>query len=207
MKKAKIIQVANLVEMRHNWNRGGYKNPNRGRVYSPNGLAPAITTCQGGGLVPKIIRKKMKRNGNAYAVWKGRKVGEMQTFYYQATERFARVSEPNECFCIKASGGGVTSVGVKTNRKMDKLNIDDFALRRLTPRVCLRLMDVDDKHIDTLEHAMTTTKSGKPKRVLSDSALYKLAGNSIVVNCMTEIFENLLYPKAEAEQGDQLKLF
>ena len=40
-----------------------------------------------------------------------------------------------------------------------------------------------------------------------DSALYRLAGNSIVVNCMTLMFENLLYPETEPTTGDQLKLF
>lgn len=94
-------------------------------------------------------------------------------------------------------------------KRRDNMDKEEYYydIRRLTPRECLRFMDVDERHIDTLEQAMTATRSGKQKRVLSDSALYKLAGNSIVVSCMTEIFENLLYPKDSAEHGDQLKLF
>ena len=72
---------------------------------------------------------------------------------------------------------------------------------------CLRLMDVDDRHIDTLIGARETMKNGKERQAISNSALYRLAGNSIVVNCMTLMFENLLYPDTEPTTGDQLKLF
>ena len=82
-----------------------------------------------------------------------------------------------------------------------------FDIRKLTPRECLRLMDVDDRHIDALIGARETMKNGKERQAISNSALYRLAGNSIVVNCMTLMFENLLYPDTEPTTGDQLKLF
>ena len=74
-------------------------------------------------------------------------------------------------------------------------------------RRCLRLMDMDDRHIDTLIGARETMKNGKERQAISNSALYRLAGNSIVVNCMTLMFENLFYPQTEPTTGDQLKLF
>jgi site-specific DNA-cytosine methylase len=52
-------------------------------------------------------------------------------------------------------------------------------LRKLTPRECFRLMDVDEDKIDVL------LNSG-----ISDSRLYQLAGNSICVCCMEGIFYN-----------------
>lgn len=52
-------------------------------------------------------------------------------------------------------------------------------LRKLTPRECFRLMDVDEDKIDVL------LNSG-----ISDSQLYKMAGNSICVCCMEGIFYN-----------------
>lgn len=85
-----------------------------------------------------------------------------------------------------------------------------FRIRKFTPRECLRLMDVDDCKIDRLMvTAEVTTKSGKAttKRVLSDCALYKLAGNSIVVACMEAMFESLFFPTAEDLRGEQLSLF
>lgn len=83
----------------------------------------------------------------------------------------------------------------------------NFDIRKLTVKEVFRLMDVDDRHIDTLIGARETMKNGKERQAISNSALYRLAGNSIVVNCMTLMFENLLYPDTEPTTGDQLKLF
>lgn len=45
----KVIQLGNIV------NTGNWNNPQRGRIYSPSGCSPALNTCQGGGLEPKIV--------------------------------------------------------------------------------------------------------------------------------------------------------
>lgn len=42
MKEPKLIQVLNLVTDEKN-----FTNPQRGRVYSPDGIAPALNTCGG----------------------------------------------------------------------------------------------------------------------------------------------------------------
>lgn len=68
-------------------------------------------------------------------------------------------------------------------------------IRRLTERELFRLMDVDEKDIDTLLSA------GIPKTQLS-----KLAGNSIVVNVLYHIFRTLLVD-TEPEKGQQTTLF
>lgn len=52
-------------------------------------------------------------------------------------------------------------------------------LRKLTPRECFRLQGVREDKIDILLGAG-----------ISDSQLYKLAGNSICVDCMMGIFRN-----------------
>lgn len=52
-------------------------------------------------------------------------------------------------------------------------------LRKLTPKECLRLMDVDEDKIDIMLTAG-----------ISNSRLYQLAGNSICVCCMEGIFYN-----------------
>ena len=69
-----------------------------------------------------------------------------------------------------------------------------FRIRKLTPRECCRLMDVDDKDIDTIQAAG-----------ISDSQQYKLAGNSIVVNVLTEIFRKLLVDTQNDDR--QLRMF
>lgn len=62
----------------------------------------------------------------------------------------------------------------------NNLLINDFKIRKLTPKECLRLMDVSEENINIM------TSCG-----VSNSQLYKMAGNSIVVNCMALLFSNL----------------
>ena len=61
-----------------------------------------------------------------------------------------------------------------------------FGIKKLTPRECFRLMDVSDEDIDKL---FATDRNGK--RLLSNSALYRLAGNSIVENCLSLIYRQI----------------
>lgn len=115
----KVIQIGNIVST------GNWDNPQRGRIYSPEGICPALNTCQGGGLEPKILL--------------------------------------------------------------------EYLIRRLTPHECWRLMGVKDEQYDRLHN-------------LSDAQLYKLAGNSIVVDVLEAIFKNLLMPETTDTKG-QLSLF
>lgn len=69
-----------------------------------------------------------------------------------------------------------------------------FRIRKLTPRECGRLMDVDDDDIDKM------VATG-----LSNSALYRLFGNSIVISPMYHIFKKLLIEKQS--EDTQLSLF
>lgn len=77
----------------------------------------------------------------------------------------------------------------------DEKNGKWFRIRKLTTRECFRLMDVRDEDFDKLLATDSYDKNGNPKRAISDSQLYKMAGNSIVVSCLDLIFENLLFPK------------
>ncbi len=52
-------------------------------------------------------------------------------------------------------------------------------IRKLTPNECFRFMGVDDEDFK------------KAESVNSNTQLYKQAGNSIVVDCLAKIFENL----------------
>ena len=60
--------------------------------------------------------------------------------------------------------------------------IEGYRIRKLTPRECWRLMGVKDEQFDRLHG-------------ISNSQLYKLAGNSIVVDVLEAIFRNLFYPE------------
>lgn len=65
----------------------------------------------------------------------------------------------------------------------------EYWIRKLTPRECFRLMDVPEADIDKILSAG-----------ISNSQLYKLAGNSIVVACLYHIFRKM-FIHTEWEQG------
>ena len=76
----------------------------------------------------------------------------------------------------------------------EELRGKKFRIRKLTPRECFRLMDVEESDIDTIQ------SSG-----VSNSAQYRLAGNSIVVNVLYHIFRKM-FVETESEEK-QLTLF
>lgn len=79
----------------------------------------------------------------------------------------------------------------------------EFAIRKLTVRECYRLMDVPDDVIDKL---LQCDETGK--QVISNTQHYKCAGNSICVNVLTHIFEQIWYPKEQQSiMPKQLTLF
>ncbi len=63
--------------------------------------------------------------------------------------------------------------------------MNDLRIRKLTPKECWRLMGFDDEDFD------------KASQVNSNSQLYKQAGNSIVVNVLMAIFNELLKKEGE----------
>lgn len=85
-------------------------------------------------------------------------------------------------------------------------------IRKMTLRTALRLMDVDDADIDKMMNATETVtlKDGttKTRKAISKTAMYKLAGNSIVVSCLYHIFRTLFIPcQPENKQPIQRSLF
>jgi DNA (cytosine-5)-methyltransferase 1 len=57
----------------------------------------------------------------------------------------------------------------------------DMRIRKLTPKECWRLMGFDDEDFEKAKNAG-----------ISNSQLYKQAGNSIVVNVLEGILKNLI---------------
>ena len=69
-----------------------------------------------------------------------------------------------------------------------------YRIRKLTPRECFRLMGVSETNIDKIQ------QSG-----VSQSQQYKMAGNSIVVDCLYHLFRKML-TETQCE-SQQLSLF
>lgn len=138
----KVIQVGNIVST------GNWDNPQRGRIDSPSGCSPALNTCQGGGLEPKIVT-----------------IGN----YMPSNHSAAKIVSPN----------GITPT-VMENHGTVTATVQNYRIRKLTPRECWRLMAFTDIEFDCAK------LSG-----VSDSRLYQQAGNSIVVDVLVAIFRQL----------------
>lgn len=112
--------------------------------------------------------------------YKGMKLKEGDGLYTGVSERFQRGGLEGLSRCLKS---GLADAGC----------VQNYRIRKLTERECFRLMGVNDEDSD------------KIREVVSRSQCYKLAGNSIVVDCMTMMFDQLFYGNKNEYQ--QLELF
>lgn len=84
-------------------------------------------------------------------------------------------------------------------------------VRKMTEREAMRLMDVDDSDIDKIMNATETVtlKNGtvKTKKAISKTAIYRLAGNSIVVSVLYHIFRTLFITDQPEHKQVQPTLF
>ena len=95
--------------------------------------------------------------------------------------------------CVIGEGGIAPTVR-ENHGEVTAVMHPKYRIRKLTPRECFRLMDVDDADIDKIQGAG-----------ICNSQQYKLAGNSIVVNVLYHIFRKMFVEQGNEEQ--QLKLF
>lgn len=102
-----------------------------------------------------------------------------------------------------------------------KLNFTDrtiksYAIRKLTPKECFRLMGVRDNVIGTMQssnaQAAERVPDWKGKGKLEDMAVsasqqYKQAGNSICIDVLAYLYQNLFYPTPKPRKQKQFSLF
>lgn len=82
----------------------------------------------------------------------------------------------------------------EANQGSGNLICTDFDVRRLTPRECFRLMGIKDEDFDRI------------KDDFSDSALYHMAGDSIVTSCLMSIFGTMAEDNFNTEKTINEKL-
>ena len=205
MEEVKVEQIGNIVDD----SNINFKNPQRERVYSYEGIPPALNCCQGGGLEPKIVEPIVlgwvrDSKGNvikrpevevANCVTSGKR-DNTQNYVVEPNiikEGNYHKSGHNASSIVNAEGISPT---VMENHGTITATIEQPSLRirKLTPRECFRLMDCDDKTIDKIQGAG-----------ISNSQQYKMAGNSIVVNVLYHLFRKL-FIETENEEN-QLTLF
>lgn len=83
---------------------------------------------------------------------------------------------------------------------MITMSEEKLTIRKLTETECLRLMGFDDEEIGRLRNA--TDDKGRP--LFSRTALYKFAGNSVVVDCFKAITEEIIDDMERGPRRDTL---
>lgn len=153
------------------------------RVIDSEGISYAVTNGEKDG-VPKIVEhnctKQMEILEPQIAAMRGRNP-DNPSERGRSNGRYKQRLEMNK------NGTSNTLTGVQK----DNLVVEPrYRIRKLTPRECFRLMDVDDADIDKIQEAG-----------ISNSQQYKMAGNSIVVACLYHLFRKMFTePQNEERQ-------
>lgn len=168
------VQVGNLSGGK--WDK---INESCRRVYSEEGLSPTIHTCQGGNTEPKVLIETpilaqtedgfVCRNANS----KGfdiAKDGDSVDF-----------AQPNSTTRRGRVGHGVCqTLDTGSSKYAVTATISDLRIRKLTPKECFRLMGFTDEEFQRAADVPT-----------SNTQLYKMAGNSIVVDVLVHLMRGL----------------
>lgn len=143
------------------------------RVYATEGLAPTLSTMQGGDQEPKIIQKaRGYNNGGSHSIsptlsshsWHENNLLQVYDFYNKS---------------YRDEVGTLTTTGHRGFTTMGTFGITEgYRIRKLTPRECWRLQGFPDWAFD------------RAKAVNSNSQLYKQAGNSVTVSVIQAIAKN-----------------
>ncbi len=138
------------------------------RVYSVNGLSSCLGSNGGGGgaktglyAIPQAVALTETRTDAAKETRK--KFNKLGLDYSSRRDKNLSHRKDNLSNCITS------------NKSIESFILDDYKIRRLTPRECMRLMGFPDSFIT-------------PR---SDTQTYKQAGNSIVTNVLKEIFKEM----------------
>ena len=151
--------------------RNDLSRSTRDRVYNAEKNAPTLSATMYKD-APKIIEPLLTETYEGYKV----RVANKQGYQIAMEGDGIGLEQPNS----NTRRGRVQKQSVGTlNTSNNKAVVDNYRIRKLTPRECWRLMGFTDEQFD------------KAAEICSNTQLYKQAGNSIVVNVLEEIFKNL----------------
>lgn len=194
-KDPKLVQVGKLVGGK--WDAMHEQSK---RVYDADGIAPTLHTNGGGNLEPKVYigafrgrnpdnpssrtagiptqqRLEVNLNGTSNTITTVQKDNVVVSgLYTTASKDFQRPPLQGLSRTLKAT---TPDAGIMT---------EDY-VRKLTPRECWRLMGFTDESFDKARIAlMNKHYHGRDK---ANTQLYKQAGNSIVVDVLKAVFNNI----------------
>lgn len=197
------INVGNVNPSGHGMN---------GTVYDADGVSPTLTTNKGEGVKIRIksptplhqtiiyddYNRRIKSDqtcigtvmpnfkndapGNGTKLIEVSPTPEDKITMLGGLQKHQTPRDDGICPCVNSAagmGGGQTPIAMRQG----------FRVRKLTPKECWRLMGFDDEDFEKARDAMNENIYNGNDR--SSSQLYKQAGNSIVVDVLQHIMENL----------------
>lgn len=173
------------------------------RVYEVDGLSPCLNTMQGGGLQPHVLVKSATMGGYEKAT-----IGDsINLAFPDSTTRRGRVGKEVAQTLDRSCNQGVIVKACITPDRIEKRQNgrrfkedgepmftltkqdihgvfiqdgEEYVIRKLTPKECMRLQGVPDEYTDKLIQAG-----------ISDSQIYKAAGDGLSVPIAKEIGERI----------------
>ena len=142
--------------------KGKGHNDMNGRVYSDSGLSSSIRANSGGHNEIKIIEVNPIKETKVIGG-----IGEKNS------------NNGTQWSLQDGIYEGDTAISLTNYNPYYQVG-SNYRIRKLTPKECFRLQDFDDEDVDKCVAAG-----------ISNSQLYKQAGNSIVVACLEAIFREL----------------
>ncbi len=152
------------------------------RVYSPDGLSPTINTCQGGGHEVKIafkVKGTLKVVNGSKKGYMEAKAGDGIILGFYTGSQTARGRVQNQM---------APTLQTSINAAVVEFDGEYWAMRKLTPRECWRLFGRTDSEFDAAVNAG-----------ISNTQLYKQAGNSIVVNVLEDALKDVLLDNKKSQ--------
>ena len=193
-----VKQIGNMSNGKSSWS-----NPQTGRIYSAEGISPTLNTCGGGQREPKIVTGLVSSKGKKFDkeidIANTLLARDYKGFGNQAMNAVIKIPKDT-----KADGCYINQSPSFTRAPLEGLSrtlkadshagvYDGIRIRKLTPRETWRLMGFSDWDFDAAKNVG-----------ISNSQLYKQAGNSIVVDVLYYIYVELY--KAMPYLFDDLKL-
>jgi DNA (cytosine-5)-methyltransferase 1 len=174
------------------------------RVYSPTGLSPCLPTMQGGSQEPKVLitkqddRLQIRKIANCLDAnyYKGLGCHQASTGVMEPIPFIAPVQEEKVIKVVgmldipghdqkrrvyDSSGISPTLNGIGNGGGLEPKVLHNYRIRKLTPLECFRLQSFPDEWYYKLKEAG-----------ISDSQLYKMAGNAVTSVVAYEIGRRLI---------------
>jgi DNA (cytosine-5)-methyltransferase 1 len=192
----KVKQIGNVCPTKTR------SNPNQGRVYDKEGLSPALTTMEGGNREPMIIEQEpfiVASRGRNPENPSDRTTGTPTeqrlepnftgcTNTLTSVQKDNYVAEPIVCEERRDEGirlfkddcvGTLRTIDACGDKRVLEPTRIKWRIRKLVPMECWKLMP------------FTREDHDRAAKYVSNSALYKQAGNSIIVNVLVSLMSSL----------------